>query len=446
MSKQAVFTVVFLLGTGGLSALAVVWPRVRRVYLCLLFLGVLEIVDVNYLSREEYRGWVRGFEVGTLDMVVIGLAVSVLAGVRPLRLRMASPVGPMAILFVVLAAVSSWAAFVPLYAGFGLLKLVRDLLVLLVVANAVRDEEDLRWLVWTSVAVVGIEAVHVAYDYLGGTYRARADFSHANTLGMFLNIHLPIVLSYLLNVPSRFGWLLVGVVGAGAASVVLTLSRGSWVAMFVAVAIVVPASLWLRARQRKLLLLALMAVLAVPPGTVAVEKMVRRIREAPAASGEARHSFNASAREMAADRFLGVGLNNYSYATDQTTYAEPYLGGLDQGGLCHNLYFLTLGETGWPGLAALLGVVAAAYWTTGRFLLTRAAEDLRTVWMIGWLGGLTTVLLQSWLEWAVRQTALSFTFHGMLGVMAAVVCLPRGRRVTRWRVRLRGFAGREGGL
>ena len=436
-TKEILFTLFFLAGSAGLVAGVLAMPKLRRVYLCLLFLGVLKIVDVNYLSREEYRGWVRGFELGSLDMLVIGLLAAVVAGGARNRSRLILPVlGPF-LVYLATGVLSAVAAYVPLYALFGLAKLGRDLAVFWVVANATQDEEDLRWLIWTVAAAVSFEGLISVNAYFDGVYRARGTFSHSNTLGMYLNMVLPLVLSFLLNVTTRWQWLLLGVFGLGAGTVVLTLSRGSWATMVVTLALVVPLSLARNLKPEKLVLLGVMALLALPPGVVAVHKMIRRVAEAPEASGEARHTFNQTAREMAGDHLFGIGVNNYSYGTDTTPYAEPYNGGLDQGGLCHNIYYLNLGEMGWVGLAAFLLLLASMYRVIVAFLLRHRGDDLRWAWMVGWLAGMTTVVLQSWLEWALRQTALSFTFYGLSGVMVAVARMAPSRRAVRWRVGIR---------
>ena len=436
-AKEILFTLLFIPGSVCLVAAVKTWPGLRRVYLCLFFFGTIRIVDINYVSREVYRGWVRGFEIGTLDMLVIGLLGAVLAGSRRHRPRLLPPVFIAYLLFVVTTSFSVASAYVPLYAAFGLLKLVRSLVVLWVISNAVWDEIDLKWIFLTITAAVASEGVVTMMDYVGGVYRARGTFDHPNTLGMYLNMYLPILFAYLLNVRDRLRIPLILVFGLGAGAVVLTLSRGSWVAMFVALAIVTPLSFVLRLHPQKLVILGLMALLAVPPGILAVQKMVRRIEEAPAASGEARHNFNDTAREMAADRFLGVGINNYSYGTEATIYSEPYEGGLDEGGLCHNLYYLILGETGWFGLCTFVLTLATAYMGIGRFIFFHRSEDLRSVWMVGWLAGLTTAVVQSSLEWALLQTTLSFSFFGLLGVAAAIPRMASGARVARWRVLVR---------
>lgn len=167
--------------------------------------------------------------------------------------------------------------------------------------------------------------------------------------------------------------------------------------------------------------------------------MIRRMQEAPESSGEARTIFNQVARQMAGDHAVGVGVNNYSYGTDEP-YSAPFAGGLDQGGLCHNLYFLTVGELGWGGLVALLGVLLTPVVRAAWFLRSHLDEGWRSIFMLGWLGGLLTVLFQSTLEWAMLQTTLAMTFYGFLGITSAVLRMRTGKSVTRYRVTIRPAA------
>jgi drug/metabolite transporter superfamily protein YnfA len=257
--KEIVFTLVFLAGSAGLVAAVIAWPGLRRVYLCLFFLGAIKIVDVNYVSREIYRGWVRGFEISSLDMVVIGLLAAVVAGRKRRRPRLLFPVFVAYLAFVAIATLSAAGAYVPLYASFGLLKLVRSLVVLWVLANAIWDESDLKWIGAAIVSAVALEGLVTALDYVGGVYRARGTFDHANTLGMYLNMSLPIIFAYVLNVRDRLRVPLILIFGIGAGTVVLTLSRGAWVSLFLALAIVTPLSFVLRLHTQKLVILGVMA-------------------------------------------------------------------------------------------------------------------------------------------------------------------------------------------
>lgn len=433
MDKELIAGVLLALGAVALSGAVAVFPSLRRVYLCLFFLSPFKVVDINFVSRENYRGWVRGFEIGSFDMLLVALLASVLLGWRDHRPRFLPALSIPIAIYVVAVVASAFGAFVPLYSAFGLLKILRYAVAFWVITNAVRDETDLRWVVWALVAAAALQASDAIRDYLKGVYRVRAVFDHPNTLAMYLNMLLPLLLSLLLNLRSRWQWVYLGVFGIGAGAVVLTLSRGAWISLGLATLVVLPVSFALRFRPGKLGIVGLMVLLAIPPGILAVQKMVRRIREAPESSGEARVMFNRVARQMARDHTFGVGINNYSYGTDEP-YSEPFAGGLDQGGLCHNLYFITLGETGWAGVLALGGILVAAYTHVVRFLLRSLHEDLRSVFQLGWLGGLITVTFQSTLEWAMLQTSLAMTFYGLLAVSSAVLRMKPGARVTRWRV------------
>lgn len=437
MNKVVVASLLLAAGALALSALAAAWPPLRRYLLCAFFFGATRLLDVNFVSHEQYRGWVRGFELGSQDAIVLALFVGVVAQASRHPIRWLPALALPLLAWVILAGLSATTSEVPLFASFGLLKFLRYALAFWVIANAIRDETDLRWLLWTFVACAAFESFEGVRDYAFGAYRVRGSFDHPNTLGMYLNMLTPFVLAALLNVRTRLAPLLLAVLALAAGTVVLTLSRGSWVSLGLAVALVLPVSLALRLRPRKLALVALMTVLAIPPGLLAVQKMLRRIEEAPASSGEARVEFNQVARQMANDRIFGIGLNNFSFGTDGP-YSEPFGDGLDRGGLCHNLYFLTAGELGWGGLACLLLLLVAAAGRQAVFLVGHFGEDLRSVMMLALAGSLATVVFQSTLEWALLQTSLAMTFFGLLAVGARIPELSEGPSLARYRVRWAG--------
>jgi len=434
--KQVVASLLLLVGAVGLAAAVAAFPALRRVYVCLFFLSNTEYLHINFVSMEEYRGWVRGFEVTSTDMVLLGLLAAVLFGWGKHPPRLFPPIFVAMLFYLLLVMVSTTTAFVPLYAAFGALKFVRYTIALWVLSNAIWDEEDVAWLFPTFLACVGYEVFISMKMYLGGEYRARGTFDHSNTLGMYLNMLLPIVFSALLNLKTKLTWAYFAIFGAGTGIVVLTLSRGSWVALALSLAVVTPVSFFLRARPKKFFLIGLMILMAIPPSGILVQKMIKRIQEAPESSGEARVMFNMVARQMAHDRTFGAGINNYSYGTDGP-YSDPFEGGLDKGGLCHNLYYLTVGELGWAGLLALLLLHGTIYATVLKFLISHPREDTRTIFALGWLGGMLTVSLQSTLEWAMVQTSMSFTFLALAGVSTALGRIRSTDGAKNWRVWVR---------
>ena len=73
MPKQVVAGLLLLVGAAGLAAAVAAFPSLRRVYLCLFFLSNTNYLHGNFVSMEEYRGWVRGFEVTSTDVFLVGL-------------------------------------------------------------------------------------------------------------------------------------------------------------------------------------------------------------------------------------------------------------------------------------------------------------------------------------------------------------------------------------
>jgi O-antigen ligase len=142
-----------------------------------------------------------------------------------------------------------------------------------------------------------------------------------------------------------------------------------------------------------------------------IDTIVRRFERAPVGSAMARADFNAAARLMAEDNPFGVGMNMFSHAL-QTEYAERV--GIDPesygaSGLAHHIYYLTLAETGWLGL---LGYLLLIVWPL--FIAIRTARKLwgsiRAEVLIGCAVGLCGFYMAGFLEWAARQTALSYMF------------------------------------
>ena len=101
----------------------------------LLFAGALfstcYLIDINLVSVEAYRGDTRGFEFGVTDWMVIALLIVMVRSPR-WRHRRPDPFPPnsaLLVTYLVIAMLSVATAYVPLYAGFGVFKLIRAMAV-----------------------------------------------------------------------------------------------------------------------------------------------------------------------------------------------------------------------------------------------------------------------------------------------------------------------------
>ena len=390
------------------------------------------LVDINFVSMEWYRGDTRGFEFGITDWMVIALAITMSgssrwAGRRP---RVPPLWLPLA-LYLAIAAASAVAAYVPVYAGFGLFKLLRAVLVYWVAYNWLRDEDDLRFVLLVLVAMVGIQFLLVLGQRAGGIYRAVGSTPHPNTLAVYVNFMNMIFLAVLMS--GRLTVRASAVVWTGFAMgtliVLATFSRGALATMALGYGLVVLLSLFDRARPRKLVLVGIMALAALPLVVKTAPSVIHRFQTAPVESGLSRQQANAAALEMARNHALGVGLNNFSHVVNNTSYSRFVPLEADRG-IVHNVYLLQASELGWGGFAAFLIVIAGFFWRAGRFVAQRS-DDLASAVAIGIFVGMVALWTQSLLEWLFRQTYVTIQFFLLAGFLSALPRVSRSARRTR---------------
>jgi hypothetical protein len=177
-------------------ALAVLYPlgraaranaRLRATFAAMLgFLPFYE-VHVNFFSNENYRGDSRGLEITLLDLVGVVLALAL-----PARTRShAPPFRWQKLAYVLVVAISVSQAELPLFAMFGLWKVVRLFAVSTVAARAVDDElggEVYRGLL---LGVCYSAFLALKQRYFEGYMQAKGPFSHQNGLGMAMNMVVP---------------------------------------------------------------------------------------------------------------------------------------------------------------------------------------------------------------------------------------------------------------
>ncbi len=145
-------------------------------------------------------------------------------------------------------------------------------------------------------------------------------------------------------------------------------------------------------------------------------------------------------RLMHQDEPLGVGLNNWSYATTNkyggmlgmeynaysgTEHApdmEVPWGSKDlaQAAPGHSLPAITLGELGYPG-AILFTIVWLRWFSLVVPYLFKKGNDLFRMVGTGCFWGLTATLIQSQTEWEFRQTPLFLLVHFIMGTAAGLL-------------------------
>lgn len=414
-------------------------------------------LDVNFLSHEWYRGTTRGIEVSFVDLLSFGIVFSSIFFPLPGNRRFYWPASlGFILMYLTYAAFSIVISEPKIFGVFELSKMFRALMCFLAGALYVRSEREVRILILALTVALIYESVDAIYQRYGqGIYRVTGSLDHPNSLSIYLLMTAPIMVAAFNSVfPlwQRLGCLLaICLAGIG---VVLTASRAAIPAFGIVMLGATLACISWKITIRKIVV-TLVVVIAV--GGVLIKSWdIVIARYAEATVGEEyedkekdnRGRYLRLAAAIIEDKFLGVGLNNWSYWVSKkyarkigvkeyedyddipeslinsavefdwaAKYAAP----------AHNLGAITAGELGIPGLIlfALLGL----RWFTmaGSFLFPRVPDPLRRI-PVGILFGLLGVFLQSLTEWVFRQTQVMLSVYLLMGVLASMYRLRKQER------------------
>lgn len=413
-------------------------PQVHRLYLWLMvfFMGLSTTNLGVELFFVRYRGSDCGFGVTVSDFFFFGYLLWLLLWPKNVRQWWPKNMGLMWV-FLALAVLSLLESPVPYYGLFSIHKLLRCMVLYWVAVNVTRDHRDIETIVsaftW-SVLVQG--AVVLSEKYLSSVYRVQGTMPHPNTLGMYLNAILPILLCLVFTIESRSkrAWYGVALLG-GMLCVTFTRSRGSLAVMIGVLAMCAGLSLLLQPTWHKVKLFAAGLCLVTVLGIKAAPAVIDRFLEAPEVSEESREHFNEAAMAMADDHFWGVGINAYNQSLVEPRYYWYLYPKVEfdqrvdfvktaqaqvEVANCHNIYLLWAAECGWIATAVFAILILRFYLANIAAVFT-CKDVYYTAVLIGLLGGMTTIHLQGFLEWIYRQTPVIYQFHLFCGMLIAII-------------------------
>lgn len=377
------------------------------------FLPFFNEIHVNLVSREHYRGDARGIEVTLMDLLVVALFFAFPPS------RQAAPYRALRMIYLAAVLLSATQAESLVYAVFGIWKLLRMYLVVAVVARACRDARIAPAILYGLTVGTIYQFFQVVYQrYALHMYQTPGVFAHQNTLGMALNLVLPVCLARVLVRPRE--WLSLAALGTGVATLMMSLSRGAMATFVMTSALMYLLSAARRMTLRKFAV-AVLGILFVGLLLVkAADSIARRFETAPEESALARVEFNAAAERMLSASPLGVGINQFSLA----------LGSARRGfssGIVHNIYWLTAAELGYFGFAAFVALMLGPFLQALHYGW-RTRGDIRGDELLGFAVGLFAMYAQGWLEWAWRQTPLSYLFWIVVALVGSTVRQLRAER------------------
>jgi len=457
--KDLIGLVLLLCGAGGGIMLAFLSHRIRDVFFFLMVTlsAVTELVDINFVSRDWYRGTTRGFEVSLVDIISLSLLVSAVLRPRHGEKRWFWPasLGLMLVYFLY-AALCVGVADPKIFGLFELSKMVRGLVMFLAVALYLRSERELRLFIWalgTAVCFEGFLALGQRYIY--GMHRVSGTVDDSNSLSMYFCTTAPVFVAV---ITSRFpkalkalGALAIVLAFVG---VILTISRAGLIAIFITLIGATMATISYRITFRKALItFVLMLGIAGALGKAWKTVGARFANDSLKNEYSAKHEQNRGyyiriAAAIAEDSWFGVGPNNWSYWVSNKYgpmlgwHFVPYRGtekepsqlvpaGRDidepQAAPAHSLAALTAGEMGYGGLALLTLLWVRWLLMGASFLLPRTPDPMRRVG-VGIFFGMCGTFFQSLTEWVFHQTPIFFTFNILLGVLASLCYLKKRER------------------
>jgi O-antigen ligase len=412
---------------GLVPALAHLASRSSRARLGLVMLLAFEVFNpshVNLYSDENYRGESRGFEITSVDLLCLALALAQRRrGARPATTHRLVVQRALYLAVVVVSALAGQDSF---RSAFSVWKLLRMYCCYSVLAGVFQDLElanaALLGLAYGVISQGG-QALWQKYAY--HAVRVVGSQSHPNSLAMIVNFVTPVAFALLLQ--GGRSRLLVLVYALAAMCNVFSLCRGGMMMFLLASGLVVAMSFRRRVNARKVRIVASLIVGGIAAVLKSLDTIVKRFTEAPKESELARKLFNLAARAMADEHPFGVGINMYAYVLDHGGYADRFsIEPGDRNGIAHHIYWLTAAETGYVGCALyvlLLGSVLA-----GALKLIREPGPVGEI-AVGIAAGLVVTYTQGTAEWIARQTNMSYLFW-LFAAMISAFQAQRARRAA----------------
>jgi O-antigen ligase len=209
-------------------------------------------------------------------------------------------------------------------------------------------------------------------------------------------------------------------IGLAGLSVVMTISRGGLAALILGLGLSFLLLGWRNISIKNVVIVSLGALAGVVVLIAAADTLLERFMGEQDAAGdlEYRMYYNNQAKLMASERLFGVGPGNFS-ALSWDRYASMVDPDNPPGTPAHNIWFLTLGETGYPGFIIFLGLWLRFFLMAAPLILWRL-DGMELAATTG-----ATILcfvchVQAMVQLSFRQTPIFFMLMISLAIVAAL--------------------------
>lgn len=329
---------------------------------------------LQVMSVEWYRGHTRGFEINFLVALSMSSIIAMMIN-RQYKVKLIPPGMGMYLLFIAMSSLSIVNAVDKSFTLMAIFKFSSMGLIFVMAFNAIRTAKDLRVLqnaialalIWQFLLVLKLK-------YVDGVYRAQGAFPHSNNLGMYAymtGLYMLGVIQQSKPKFSRFVLLAVAYICAVALALV-TISRASFVAAILGSAVLMGLSVIIRPAAKKIAVAIALMIPVVLGVAVVSDQLIARSTQDAETTGEGtfRGALEKQAQAMLYEEPLGIGWNNFCLATNPLDgryapildayfveargYLPTHVEG-EQSALIENLYWMILGETGYPAFFVFVG-------------------------------------------------------------------------------------------
>jgi hypothetical protein len=422
--KYLIFFTVLFIGVPFNYVMARKFVQYEKLLWFLLIFFTANMIDINFISMENYRGTSKGFEIGMVDIVVFSLLAIVIGRKDEYPLKF--PIGTTLYFFYFFfSLISIINSEIFIYSFFEIWKMIRMYIFFYVVYNMIRKFEEFNIIMLhISFISIFITLVVLKQKYLLGIFQTYGPFPHQNSLVMYMIVFGSLLLSFLLNnrKVKLYYWL--AVFGGASIDIISTLSRGGMALFAFSISIIFFFSYSNKMSLRKLGITLLFIVLASGVLYKASDTILERLESAPEESLDVRIVLAQAAQNMANDKILGIGLNNFGLKINPPyPYGNhiPRKDAYEKGGLVETIYLMIAAETGWHNLVVFICFLLYFYYKNIQNYFRLKGSDYRYI-PLGIIGGLSAIYIQSTLEWALKQTN---NFYQLMFIFALIGAVSR---------------------
>ncbi len=403
-------------------------------------------LSLTFMPNEDYKQATRGFEIHLADLCAVVLLLYLVTTRRRSQIVWFPPLTLPFIFFFTMVfiswlfvdnAVANPMAADPkhkltlglepifrlhVYPIWEMIKLLRGFFVYWIAVNITREDKAIEVVKFVCGMLLVYLTIHALFDrYVLHMHRINAGMGHFNNFNTFVGM-LGMFLFPWIFYTKRLGIAATcfTLVLCAFVCIVLSISRTALAAFFLAMVIGTPLLLIRFFTIKNLAFITLAAFGVVLITVKAYHTLSERFEHInpTSASYHNREILNHEGVLMANDHLFGVGMGNFS-AWSILHYAD--FTGAEVGMFAHNTFYLTLGETGWPGLIAFL-----IYW--GRFiqillysLFSRPARQDPFLFTTLMAVGLAILFLipQMLFQFTYRVTPVFLLAHAFMGIAAA---------------------------